>query len=143
MQFQIRFLLLLAVLLAACSRDKSPICPPADAPMGTYSYASYDTTEHMVARGWLTIDSFDSLRIAGEWHISKVGDPHEIGMQIGEGELVGAVQQSSIWINLNPDWVDNNVWLDGVLSDHGFEGTWTWATIAGPTSSGRFAAIKR
>ena len=143
MQRKTCFLLFLAVLLTGCARDKSPIRPPLDAPMGTFSYASYDTTTHMVARGWLTIDFSDSALITGDWQIDKIGDPHDIGPQVGAGELVGSIQQGSIWINLNPAWVDDNVFLDGALSDDGFEGRWTWATIAGPTSSGRFTATKR
>jgi hypothetical protein len=97
------FFLLSIILLTACSRDKSPMRPASDELGGAYSCASYDSSERVIARGWLALSFADSATIAGEWHISK----------------------------------------KGAMSDNKFDGTWTWVTIAGPTSSGRFTAIKR
>ena len=114
--------MLFFLLLSACSRDKSPMRPKPTGLSGTYSYTSYDSTDFVVAQGWLTLTISDSLGITGEWHIQKIGDAKNIGPQIGDGELIGELEQKSISMNLNPDWADNNVLLRGILSDNKIDG---------------------
>ena len=93
-----------------------------------------------IVDGFLTIIFEGSNQLGGEWQLDAVGDPQNIGLQVGEGWLIGTVNQDTIWINLNPDWDDNNVYLDGILQDSSFSGQWTWAGFPGVFNYGTFIA---
>jgi len=110
-------------------------------PSGFYFYKSYDTTGTKIVEGWISIVQ-DSSEISGEWNLNKVGDPENIGPQVGRGELVGGFIQDTVWVELNPDVVDNNLQLRGVIDDGKFSGKWEWMTIQGITNYGTFEAVK-
>jgi hypothetical protein len=46
-------------------------------------------------------------------------------------------------INLNPDYVDNNVLLTGRFSRTGYSGQWQWVGFRGVITSGTFQAVRR
>ena len=52
------------------------------------------------------------------------------------------IQGTSISMNLNPGWADNNVVLSGTVEKDRISGKWTWITFVGPTAEGTFEAIK-
>lgn len=115
-----------------------------------YTYSGFDETDDTVIRGSLRLqfsetgDEQTPLNVAGTWNLMKVKDAEKLGPQIGTGDLEGSVSAvGEIWLNLNPGWADNNVFLAGHFSSHSldeFEGTWTYSTFVGPTNSGSFEA---
>jgi hypothetical protein len=109
---------------------------------GTFIYTAYDSLDIMVAQGILTFEFQDSTNITGEWEINKVGDPKSIGPQIGEGKLVGASNDKTLWASLNPDIVDDNVFLHGRPGKNKYTGKWEWITERGITNWGTFKAEK-
>lgn len=111
-------------------------------PSGAYSYTAYDSLETIVVTGWFTLEFQDSTNIEGEWHFKKVGNPENIGPQVGDGELIGQKDDSIVYIELNPQYRDNNVLLVGEISGNEYTGEWIWSTIIGVTNKGIFRAVK-
>jgi len=130
-------LLVLAVPLGNCD---SILGPSAD---GVFRYRSYDTTGTLVVQGWFTLALADSDSVSGEWHFAAVGSPQDIGPQTGDGRLVGGFNDTTLWIELQPQYRDNNLQLTGRLEDDRYAGTWTWITFSGPAMSGTFEAYKK
>ena len=108
-------------------------------PSGSYYYQSYNSDGVKVVEGWFTMEENDST-ISGEWHFAKIGHPEGIGPQVGDGVLTGGYQTDSLWIELNPDFRDNNLQLYGMLDDDMYAGRWMWITYAGISSAGIFTA---
>jgi hypothetical protein len=77
----------------------------------------------------------------------RTEDENRPGPQIGKGDLRGSMKEDGeLWINLNPDWVDHNVYLTGRYTGarySDFEGTWVYSTFAGGIDGGRFEAKHR
>ncbi|MCH7612087.1 MAG: hypothetical protein IIB95_12420 [Candidatus Marinimicrobia bacterium] len=111
-------------------------------PTGAYQYKSYDTTGVAIVKGWLTLNYEDSLHITGEWHLEKIGNPQNIGPQVGSGNLIGGIDQGRVWVELNPQYADNNLQLIGIIEDGYYEGEWIWLSIVGITNRGSFEAVR-
>ena len=112
-------------------------------PLGAFEYKAYDTTGTLVVDGWFKLSIHDSAHIDGEWHFTKVNDPRNIGPQSGDGQLEGGFDREMLWINLNPGYVDNNVFLSGRYTIEKYTGTWTWSGFPGVINQGTFAATNR
>jgi predicted outer membrane repeat protein len=115
-------------------------CPSFSA---TYQYTGYDTNGVTVVQGWISLIFNDSNQINGTWQLEAVGDPENIGPQIGSGNLAGFVFQGEVWINLNPDWVDYNVWLRGTIQGTVYSGIWWYEGFPGILNHGTFEAIEQ
>ncbi len=132
------YVFLLAILyLLSCENGTSVMEP---APLGAFDYQAFDSTGTLVVTGWLSFNFIDSTEIEGAWNFDKIGNPSNIGPQIGEGQLKGSLFDNTININLNPNFADNNVFLNGTLNDNIFEGDWSWSTFVGETNRGTFQA---
>jgi hypothetical protein len=143
-----RFLILLipaAILsLAACAdRGEQPVdsLHPGGVPV-SYRYRAYNAKGDLAVDGTFTLTSIDSATVSGTWSFVAILPAEKIGPQTGTGKLRGTIQKSSISIDLNPGWADNNVFLQGIISSDSIAGTWMWSTFAGPTSEGRFQAMR-
>lgn len=135
------FVALLIFTIANC--DKNLIGIPHQSPTEFYSYTSYDSSGTAVVKGWFKTDAKDSINFDGVWCFKEIGHPENIGPQTGDGELVGGFEEDKVWINLNPQMKDNNVFLLGDKNENGIIGEWTWSTFSGPTSGGQFIAEKK
>ena len=112
-----------------------------DYPQGPYSYTSYDSSGKLVVQGWISLSINDRGKISGIWNLQKTGNPENIGPQYGKGILAGELADSvSMWIELNPGFVDNNLLLRGDYADHMINGKWQWITFSGVTTEGTFKA---
>jgi len=110
----------------------------------TFSYTARDTLGAIVAEGWLMLDLRDPSNITGEWEINQVKDSVVIGPQVGHGSLKGSLKSSNdMWIGLNPNWVDNNVFLSGKYDGNTFSGKWIFSSFIGLTNWGTFTAVRR
>lgn len=129
-------LLALTAILTGCTGLTDPT------PEGAFRYTSYDTTGTVLVRGWFTMGISDPNMISGEWHFAAVGSPQNIGPQTGDGKLVGEVHGATMWIELNPQFVDNNLELRGTLQGNRCSGTWSWISYVGITNQGHFEAMR-
>lgn len=117
-----------------------------------YRYTAYDSTGTAVVEGELSLNYVEAdpeashpYEIEGRWDLERASEPAEnIGPQTGTGNLVGRVYEDDrIRINLNPNWNDNNIMLEGAFTDERFgdiEGQWKYFTFAGEANGGQFEA---
>lgn len=135
------FIVLLALLFsfASCEDDDSLVGPT---PSGAYSYTSFDSLGMAIVRGWFTMIHEDSTKLIGNWSFEKIGNPQDIGPQVGAGKLVGGVDQDRAWVELNPQYRDHNLQLIGTIKGNKFSGKWMWLSLAGISNHGTFEAIK-
>jgi len=109
-------------------------------PQGSYHYRSYNADGINIVEGWFTMEMDSSGFISGEWHFDAVGYPENIGPQVGDGVLLGGIDRDTIWIELNPHFVDNNLQLIGTLEEDNYRGKWYWISFPGITAEGDFIA---
>jgi hypothetical protein len=138
------YLLILVILFSSfyfCENDNS--INGSKIPKGAYAYTGFDSTGVKIVRGWIKIVFDDSIHISGEWELDKIGDPQNIGPQVGSGILLGSYDKRKIVIELNPDYVDNNVSLIGEWDENKIEGEWMYGSLHGIVNHGTFKAEKR
>ena len=132
---------LLLCILFSCENGKLSL-GFVPGPPGSFNYISYDSLGTPVVSGWLKFEMTDSVRIEGSWKLEKLVNRDDLGPQVGEGELIGEVENSSIWIELNPQFRDHNLGLVGTISNTRIEGKWYWVSFPGVTNWGTFKAVK-
>jgi hypothetical protein len=128
--------LICAAAITACGDAAAPA--PTGDPSGVYAYlARVGLTP--VVEGRMTLVVGDSI-ISGTWELRRVPGSDTgiaVGPQLGTGTLQGRRTASELWLDLNPGWADNNVFL--VLQPevaNGLAGTWDHSTIIGPVTGG-------
>jgi hypothetical protein len=128
-----------AAFIAAC--DEHPTSPSSTI-AGRYQYTAYNAGDSVVVIGSIALGNPDSTEFTGSWALATVGGAADVGPQTGVGTLRGSTA-SGVSINLNPNYVDNNVFLVGTSGEREISGTWQWITFAGITTQGRFEMKKR
>lgn len=132
-----------------CSGKKKNDAPKNDAPqpktfpLGDYQYTGYDEGGAKIVEGRLSLTSRDGDQLKGTWELKQVGEPKQIGPQVGTGALMGSVNGNQVSLDLNPNMNDNNVNLGGTIEDGRYKGTWSYSGFAGRISSGRFEATRK
>lgn len=130
------------LLFVTCRRGpKDVLLPPV--PAGAFQYTGYDSTGVVIVQGWLSLSFEDSTAITGNWQLQKVGEVTQIGRQTGTGTLAGRIRLGKIFLNLNPNIVDNNVEIDGDFTKNRFSGKWRYIGFPGLLNWGTFKAEKR
>jgi hypothetical protein len=112
-------------------------------PAGAYAYTGYDSTGVKIVTGWIKIVFEDSIHLSGDWELDKIGDPQNIGHQVGSGTLLGSYDKNKIYCDLNPGYVDNNLILRGDYDDKKIAGEWMYVGFPGVINQGTFNAEKR
>jgi hypothetical protein len=134
-------MIMLAILTVIGCKKENTIEP---IPSGAFQYNAYDTSGALLINGWFTLIIQDSTHIRGEWHFKKMNPPQKsAGPQFGDGQLSGSFQGTNLSINLNPTYVDNNVFLSGPLTSHEYIGSWNWVSFIGRTGGGHFEAHRQ
>lgn len=109
---------------------------------GRYSYSGYDDKGTLIVTGHITIAVDDTLRVTGTWQLMAATPHPPAGPMVGDGTLVGGIDGETIYINLNPDWVDNNVFLLGKTSGGRIIGKWDHVGFPGVLATGSFVAVR-
>ena len=112
-------------------------------PDGAFAYTGFDSTGVEIVRGWIMFDFDDSTSISGDWELDKIGNPQNIGPQVGSGNLVGSMVNDELHLNLNPQYKDNNVFLICPYDDQKLTGIWNYAGFPGVINYGSFVAEKK
>ena len=116
--FRLLFVIATTLSFWSCLNSKdAALVEPLHGPAGAFAYTGYDGSGRPIVTGWLNIDLTDSDSITGEWQLQKIGNPQNIGPQFGSGVLIGGSYQNQLWIELNPQFADNNLQLIGTLRD--------------------------
>jgi hypothetical protein len=125
-----------------CSNG-SPAQPDTFGP-GTYEYSGFDSGGKKVISGKLVLTEIKGRSIKGTWDLKQVGPGEKLGPQIGTGDFAGSIEaDGAININLNPNWADNNIFLNGRFVNGELKGDWHFSTFVGPTTKGTFVAKKK
>lgn len=141
MKLKVLIILLFFCIVISCEKDDSFIgFEPG--PSGSFNYQSYDSLGFLIVIGWLKFEHTDSVMIEGSWQLNNINNRNDIGPQFGQGELIGSITDSQIWMELNPQFVDHNMHLEGTINDKIIEGKWYWISIRGVTNWGTFKASK-
>jgi len=109
----------------------------------TYDYRAYDPYGELVVSGWFVLTRTGASTVDGEWHFTCVSCRGSFGPQTGAGELNGSLGDNRLFVNLNPQYTDNNVFLDGHPAGNGYAGSWNWTGFPGVLNSGTFEATRR
>lgn len=141
----------LLVMTAACHETNDVV--GGGVPPGAMAYHGFDGIGRPVVQGWIRLDLAivqgvpQPLDFTGTWSLRALTTDRNLGPQVGSGDLTGRFTENGVVVDLNPNRADDNVILTGDLTIAGgpliemrFDGTWVWATIAGPRSSGTFRA---
>ena len=134
------FLFFLVNLILACN-EKNPV-NGFKISENSYSYCGYDSLGVQIIEGELTIVFEDSSNLKGNWELAKIGNPVNIGPQVGSGNLTGIYEDDTIYIDFNPNFRDNNVSLSGKIKSDSLIGTWSYSGYPGIINYGSFKAIK-
>ncbi len=137
-----KYLLMLAALATTRCSSLPGELEPFD---GVFAYRAFDDGGTLVLTGTLLLDVASNGAVSGTWAIERVPgtDPQiVVGPQVGEGELIGSVEDGGVVLELNPGVSDNNVGLLGTLDDGAIVGMWSYVTFVGPTAMGEFSAVK-
>lgn len=117
-----------------------PLAPSRNwEPSGVYSYLARIGVVPVV-EGTLTLVVAADSSVTGTWELRRVPTSDttvSVGPQLGSGTLQGRRSATGIWVDLNPGWADNNVFL--ALDAKAYEtlsGTWDHSTIVGPVTGG-------
>ncbi len=109
---------------------------------GRYSYSAFGEQGTLLVSGHITIAIEDTSRITGTWTLkAEVPDP-QVGPMIGDGTLEGYIDGETVYMNLNPGWADNNVFLLGKKAGSRLAGTWEHVGFAGVIATGSFVAVR-
>lgn len=117
------------LLLASCTQTTAP---HIDNPHGAFqgSLLMYDSTGSNPIQGRLSLSRGDSTDLSGTW-----------SLQNGQGgKLAGAMTDSTINVNLNPNLVDANTYLIGAFDGTTIKGRWFFVGVMGPINHGTFTA---
>lgn len=111
--------------------------------LGTFRYTGYDQAGTAIVEGWLRLEMQDAVTVSGRWQLQAIGNPQNIGPQVGSGNLGGDLRNGQeLTLNLNPQMADNNVFLAGTYTPAEITGTWNWATMLGTVNQGTFRAVR-
>lgn len=121
--------IVLSFSIISCNETKSTIL---GAPNGIFSgkITMLDSASSVYAEGEITIHQVGETELKGNWKFNS-------GVS---GELVGIIENNQVHINLNPNYVDNNTFLDGYFYGKKIEGTWSFSGIQGIIEQGTFVA---
>jgi hypothetical protein len=128
--------LALAALVVGC--DAAPAPAPAGDLSGAYGYLARKGGADVVA-GTVQLLVQDDSSITGTWALQRVPGSDTsiaVGPQLGTGTLHGHRTASGLWLDLNPGWADNNVFLALLAEPNTLAGTWDHSTIIGPVTGG-------
>lgn len=124
-------------LLVGC--DDPLVQAPNGDLSGVYAYLAQAGNVDVVT-GIVRFQVEDDSSVTGTWELHRVPGSDTsivVGPQLGTGTLQGRRSASGLWLDLNPGWADNNVFLalrapvSSTLS-----GTWDHSTIVGPVTGG-------
>jgi len=138
-KFKILFAVLISFTFFSCS---SPTDSSNNSVAGNYGYTAYNSRGKVITSGSFTINFKNRKNIYGGWHFEKVAGNENIGPQYGDGKFIGEIVEKEIRIELNPNYIDNNVSLSGSINSGDLRGVWTYSTNIGLTNQGYFEAAK-
>ena len=108
-----------------------------------FSYSAFDSTNVKIVIGVMKFRVNENQKISGEWIFEQIRKNVQAGPQNGYGKLEGQIESGVLLISLNPDLVDNNVFLSANWDEMRLEGKWQYIGFPGIINQGTFLAIRK
>jgi len=136
-------ILVCTLAVAACSGDVN--APRASLSRNhTLRYDAYTDQFRPLLSGSFDLVVHEDSTVTGNWIInwvSGVDTTTPVGPQVGSGALQGRLwPDTTVWLNLNPNYFDYNVFLVGAATVNGLAGRWDYSGFPGTLAHGRFTA---
>lgn len=106
---------------------------------GIYKYSGYDESGNKFVSGDLHLE-FDDDGLTGNWDMDALLTNYDDHAHIGQGDLVGRIENDTIWCNLHPGWMDHNIVIEGYYENGKIKGEWSYISYFGYTDGGSFKA---
>jgi len=100
--------------------------------LGAYKYSASDTLGTIVTTGTIAFYQKDS-QLNGPWRFDDGRS----------GNLKGTITGAQVYIDLSPQYADNNLILRGTLAGNSFSGLWSHIGFPGELARGSFIATKQ
>lgn len=113
---------------------------------GTYVYQAFDANGNLLVRGVVTLRLDQTVQVTGSWKLQTLdkNKSREHGPQAGAGRIVGQSNGEKVFLNLNPDQYDNNIFLDGRKTTMvKISGKWGYYGYAGKLNEGNFEMVRQ
>lgn len=124
-------------LLVGC--DDPLVQAPSGDLSGVYGYLAQAGNVDVVT-GMVRLQVQGDSSVTGTWELQRVPGSDTsitVGPQLGSGSLQGRRSPNGLWLDLNPGWADNNVFLALRLPvSSTLSGTWGHSTLVGPVAGG-------
>ena len=113
-----------------------------------YDYKGFDTNGVLQVSGVITLRLDDTVKIKGDWKLQVLNRDKlkEAGPQDGSGKISGQFKEDTIFLNLNPDQVQDNIYLDGKVTDAKYseiKGKWGYYAFVGKVTGGNFEMVRK
>lgn len=114
----------------------------------TYDYKAFDTNGVLRVSGVISLRLDGTVKIKGDWKLQVLHRDKlkEVGPQDGAGKISGQKKEDGIFLNLNPDQIHNNIYLEGkAASADNFEikGKWGYYGFVGKVYEGTFEMVRK
>jgi len=83
-----------------------------------FDYRGFDSNGVLVVRGTITLRLNETDKVKGDWNLQILNRDREkeLGKQDGAGKISGYLRNESIFLNLSPGTLGDNVYLDGKVT---------------------------
>jgi hypothetical protein len=140
-------LLLPFVIYYGCGGGCTTTCTSescSDLISGKYNYTMTDSSDTKLIEGVLSVKDHDNEKISGTYTKDKVYSDNFPGFSSMTGVFSGNVdvKEKKAFINTNPKIADYNVFINFEIKKDSLIGKWTFSTMSGRVSTGRFFAAK-
>jgi len=139
--------LLPLVIYYGCTGGCTTTCTSescSDLISGKYNYTMTDSSDVKLVEGILFVKDHDNEKISGTYTKDKVYNDNFPGFSSMMGAFSGNVdvKEKKAFINANPKIADYNVFMNFEIKKDSLIGKWTFSTMNGKISTGRFYAVK-
>jgi hypothetical protein len=109
----------------------------------TYDYKGFDTNGNLLVSGVITLRLDGPTQVKGTWKLTVLNKDklRELGPQDGSGKILGQLKDDSIFLNLNPDQFNSNIYLESKVARANMfqiKGKWGYYGFVGKLNEGNF-----
>jgi hypothetical protein len=137
----IYFIFLFIITFIYSSREVTTLADGSVIPDGAYLYEAYNKSGKMIVYGLFELNK-ESDKISGNWNFKEVKKNSAPSIFIGIGSLQASKNGEKFLINLNPNFIDNNIILTCNMNGDVITGAWAYDGWAPNLTSGTFRAEK-
>lgn len=130
---------IITVIFISCSGSKYT---PVDIKTGNYDFSMSDSLGNTVAEGDMKLDTAEGSKVYGTYSFTTKYNSSYPGLNTMGGTFNGSYIKSTgmVHLNMNPKLADANVFVEARVYRNSLAGEWTFSTMMGVKSAGKFVA---